>query len=87
MNTRRDYQRCGFAGDDWQNTWYCQVKLAATRIMSCLRNELPPSANGLVIFACAGADVYFQTVQLDAPIQQMKSLYGSMMSNAVRSLL
>jgi peptide chain release factor subunit 1 len=35
-----------------------------------LRNELRPSANGLAIFACAGADVYFKTVQLDAPIQQ-----------------
>jgi peptide chain release factor subunit 1 len=45
-------------------------KLAATRIMSYLRNELRPSANGLAIFACAGADVYFKTVQLDAPIQQ-----------------
>jgi peptide chain release factor subunit 1 len=45
-------------------------KLAATRIMSYLRNELRPSANGLAIFACAGADVYFKTVQLEAPIQQ-----------------
>jgi peptide chain release factor subunit 1 len=45
-------------------------KLAATRIMSYLRNEVRPSANGLAIFACAGADVYFKTVQLDAPIQQ-----------------
>ena len=45
-------------------------KLAATRIMSYLRNEVRPSANGVAIFACAGADVYFKTVQLDAPIQQ-----------------
>jgi peptide subunit release factor 1 (eRF1) len=45
-------------------------KLAATRIMSYLRNELRPSANGLAIFACAGADVHFKTVQLEAPIQQ-----------------
>ena len=45
-------------------------KLATTRIMAYLRNEIRPSANGLAIFACAGADVYFKTVQLDAPIQQ-----------------
>lgn len=45
-------------------------KLAATRIMSYLRNEVRPSANGLAIFACAGTDVYFKPVQLDAPIQQ-----------------
>ena len=45
-------------------------KLAATRIMSYLRNEVRPSTNGVAIFACAGADVYFKTVQLDAPIQQ-----------------
>lgn len=47
-------------------------KLAATRIMSYLRNEVRPSANGVAIFACAGPDVYFKTVQLDAPIQQHK---------------
>lgn len=45
-------------------------KLAATRIVSYLRSEVRPSANGVAIFACAGADVYFKTVQLDAPIQQ-----------------
>jgi peptide chain release factor subunit 1 len=45
-------------------------KLAATRIISYLRNEVRPSANGVAIFACAGADVFFKTVQLDAPIQQ-----------------
>lgn len=44
-------------------------KLAVTRSMSYLRNEVRPSANGLAIFASAGADVYFKTVQLDAPIQ------------------
>jgi peptide subunit release factor 1 (eRF1) len=45
-------------------------KLAASRIMSYLRNEVRPSANGIAIFACVGPDVYFKTVQLDAPIQQ-----------------
>ena len=45
-------------------------KLAVTRIMSYLKNEVRPSANGIAIFASAGADVYFKTVQLDVPIQQ-----------------
>jgi peptide chain release factor subunit 1 len=45
-------------------------KLAATRIVSYLRSEVRPSANGLAIFACAGADVYFKPVQLDVPIPQ-----------------
>jgi peptide subunit release factor 1 (eRF1) len=45
-------------------------KLATTRIMSYLRNEVRTSANGVAVFVCAGADVYFKTVQLDAPIQQ-----------------
>jgi len=38
------------------------------RIRAYLRNEVRPSANGLAIFACAGADDYFIAVQLDAPI-------------------
>lgn len=45
-------------------------KLAVTRIMSYLKNEVRPSANGIAIFASAGADVYFKTLQLDARIQQ-----------------
>lgn len=51
-------------------------KLAVTRIMSYLRNEVRPSANGVAIFACAGADVFFQTVQLDAPIQRHQLRIG-----------
>ena len=51
-------------------------KLSATRIMSYLRNEVRPSANGVAVFACAGADVYFKTVQLDAPIQQHRLHIG-----------
>ena len=45
-------------------------KLAAIRILSHLRNDVRPSANGVAIFACAGVDVYFKTVQLDAPIER-----------------
>jgi peptide chain release factor subunit 1 len=40
------------------------------RIRAYLRDEVRPSANGLAIFACAGADGYFNAVQLDAPIQK-----------------
>lgn len=41
-----------------------------SRIRAYLRDEVRPSANGLAIFACAGADDYFNAVQLDAPIQK-----------------
>jgi peptide chain release factor subunit 1 len=39
----------------------------AERIERYLANEVPPSANGLAIYACAGAD-FFEAVPLDAPI-------------------
>lgn len=38
------------------------------RIGDYLRTETRPSANGLVIFACAGGNDFFEAVQLDAPI-------------------
>lgn len=38
------------------------------RIYSYLERTVRPSANGLAIFACAGADDFFDAVQLDAPI-------------------
>ncbi|HWR54572.1 MAG TPA: Vms1/Ankzf1 family peptidyl-tRNA hydrolase, partial [Bryobacteraceae bacterium] len=41
----------------------------ASRIQQYLAGELNPSANGAVIFACAGADL-FEAVQLDAPIDE-----------------
>ncbi len=40
------------------------------RIWSYLDNDLKPSANGLAIFAAAGAEDYFKAIQLDAPIQK-----------------
>ncbi|MDQ3804305.1 MAG: hypothetical protein M3416_10790 [Acidobacteriota bacterium] len=42
----------------------------AARIRVYLREELRRSANGLAVFACAGADNYFKAVQLDAPISR-----------------
>ena len=40
------------------------------RIRRYLANELQPSANGVAIFACAGADGFFEAHQLDAPIEE-----------------
>jgi peptide chain release factor subunit 1 len=40
------------------------------RISRYLANELRPSANGVAVFACAGADGFFEAVQLDAPIEE-----------------
>jgi peptide chain release factor subunit 1 len=40
------------------------------RIKRYLANELQPSANGVAIFACAGADGFFEAHQLDAPIEE-----------------
>ena len=42
----------------------------ASRIIIYLRDKLAPSANGLAVFACAGADNYFVALQLDAPIEK-----------------
>jgi peptide subunit release factor 1 (eRF1) len=44
------------------------IERDAGRIALYLSNELRPSANGVVIFACAGAENYFKTIQLDVPI-------------------
>jgi peptide chain release factor subunit 1 len=40
------------------------------RITSYLNDELQPSANGVAIFACSGADDFFEAIQLDAPIEE-----------------
>lgn len=42
----------------------------AERITKYLAEELLPSANGLAIFACSGADDFFEALQLDAPIDE-----------------
>ena len=39
------------------------------RIKRYLANELQPSSNGVAIFACAGADGFFEAYQLDAAIE------------------
>src|SRR5690242_1832641 len=51
-------------------------KRDAARIQTYLKQEVRPSANGLAIFASAGADNYFRAVQLDAPIQQHRLYVG-----------
>ena len=40
------------------------------RIQSWVAEELQPSANGVAIFACAGADDFFEAVQLEAPVKE-----------------
>jgi len=42
----------------------------AGRISIYLRDKLEPSANGLAVFACAGANNYFEALQLEAPIEK-----------------
>lgn len=40
------------------------------RIREYVEKELKPSANGLAIFACAGANDFFEAVQLAAPVDE-----------------
>ena len=40
------------------------------RIRRYLEASVEPSANGVAIFACAGADDFFEALQLDAPIDE-----------------
>ena len=40
------------------------------RILTWLHEKARPSANGLAIFACAGANDFFEAVQLEAPIDE-----------------
>src|SRR4051812_30841468 len=40
------------------------------RIVEYLEKELKPSANGVAIFACAGANDFFEAVQLNAPMDE-----------------
>jgi peptide chain release factor subunit 1 len=42
----------------------------AERITAYLNDVLRPSSNGVALFACAGADDFFEHVQLDAPIER-----------------
>src|SRR3954468_16266040 len=40
------------------------------KIQTWVRDNLRPSANGVAIFACAGADDFFEAIQLDAPVKE-----------------
>lgn len=42
----------------------------AERIKAYLRDELRPSANGVALFACAGANDYFKALQFEAPFSR-----------------
>ena len=50
----------------------------AERIKAYLREELRPSANGVAVFACAGAGDYFKTLQLDAPFPRHRLHVGQL---------
>ncbi|MGH9903716.1 MAG: Vms1/Ankzf1 family peptidyl-tRNA hydrolase, partial [Pyrinomonadaceae bacterium] len=39
------------------------------RITKYLEEDVQPSTNGIVVFACAGADDFFEAAQLEAPIE------------------
>src|SRR3954447_14147414 len=40
------------------------------RIQSWVAENLSPRANGVAIFACSGADDFFEAVQLEAPVKE-----------------
>ena len=46
------------------------------RIEGYLAHSLEPSANGVAIFACAGADDFFEAVQLAAPVEDHRLYIG-----------
>jgi peptide subunit release factor 1 (eRF1) len=47
------------------------------RINTFLGNDVKRSANGLVIFACAGVNDFFETIQLDVPLGEHWMFIGS----------
>lgn len=53
-------------------------KSDAERINAFLKEKLEPSTNGLAIFACAGADNYFNAIQLDTPIEKHAMLVSEL---------
>jgi peptide subunit release factor 1 (eRF1) len=42
----------------------------AERIKKYLQDEVQPSTNGIAIFACAGAEEFFEAVQLEVPVTE-----------------
>lgn len=48
-----------------------------SRIERYVAESLQPSANGVAIFACSGADDFFEAVQLDAPIDHHALYVGN----------
>ena len=45
-------------------------EMDSQRIHAWLENQLDASSNGVAIFACSGADGFFEAIQLEAPIPQ-----------------
>lgn len=50
----------------------------SSKIADWLRSELLPASNGAVVFACAGAGEFFDTLQLEAPIDEHEFHVGRM---------
>jgi peptide chain release factor subunit 1 len=47
------------------------------RIDAFLTNEVTPSANGVAVFACAGAGEFFKALQVNAPIEDHELFVGA----------
>ncbi len=50
----------------------------AERIKAYLREELRPSADGVAVFACAGAGDYFKALHFDAPFPRHRLHVGQL---------
>jgi peptide subunit release factor 1 (eRF1) len=59
-------------GDTWANGSEERASFDedAERILAYLKERINPAANGVAIFACAGAGKFFEAVQLSAPIAE-----------------
>ncbi len=54
---------------DAQSPAFASFERDVERINEYLSNELRPESNGVAVFACAGAEDFFQAVQFEAPIE------------------
>jgi peptide chain release factor subunit 1 len=52
------------------------LKADLERVRSYVEREIRPSSNGVAVFACAGADGFFEAVQLEAPLEGNRLFLG-----------
>jgi len=55
---------------------HASLKADLERVRSYVDAKIRPSSNGVAIFACAGADGFFEAVQLEAPIESNRLFLG-----------